>query len=193
MLIDIIFVVLMVLALFKGYSKGLIVALFSVVAFIVGIAAALKLSTIVANRLSASMSVANNWLPLVSFLIVFIIVVVAIQFGAKLIEKTFQLAMLGWANRLGGALLYMILYTILYSILLFYALNMNIIKSETIAQSATYEHIAPWGPKAINGFATLVPWFKDMFAELESFFDKVAKKAASIHTLGSSLYLSAQL
>ena len=193
MLIDVIFVVLMVLALFKGYSKGLIVALFSVLAFIVGIAAALKLSTIVANRLKESVSVANNWLPLVSFLIVFIVVVVLVQFGAKLIEKTFQIAMLGWANRLAGALLYMVLYTILFSILLFYASNMNILKAETIANSSTYAYVAPWGPKAIEGFATLVPWFKNMFAQLELFFDNMAKKVASLQAPDSFLYLTAQV
>ncbi len=46
MLIDIIVVILLVMAIFKGLRKGLIVAVFSFLAFLIGLAAALKLSTL---------------------------------------------------------------------------------------------------------------------------------------------------
>ncbi|MES2774345.1 MAG: CvpA family protein [Bacteroidota bacterium] len=178
MIIDIVFVVLMVMAVIKGFSRGLIVALFSVLAFIIGIAAALKLSAVVANRLKENISVSNQWLPVISFAVVFIIVVVLVRLGAKLIEKTFQVVLLGWLNRLGGILLFAVLYTLIFSVVLFYTQQMNLIKPETIASSATYGYIAPWGPKVIDGFGKLLPIFKDMFSDLESFFDSLAKKAA---------------
>jgi len=178
MLIDIVFVVLMVMAIIKGFSRGLIVALFSVVAYIVGIAAALKLSAVVANRLKENISVSNQWLPIISFVIVFIIVVVLVRVGAALIEKTFQVALLGWANKLAGVLLFVALYTMLLSVVLFYATEINLVKPQTIAGSYTYGYIAPWGPKTIDGFGRLLPVFKDMFSDLESFFESIAKKGA---------------
>ena len=177
MIIDILFLVIMVMAVFKGFSRGLIVALFSVLAFIVGIAAAIKLSAVVANYLKENISLSNQWLPIISFAAVFILVVILVRLGAKLVEKTFQIAMLGWVNRIGGILLFVALYTVLFSVILFYAQKINIIKTETIAASATYSYIAPWGPKTIDGFGKLIPIFKDMFSDLESFFDKLAKKA----------------
>jgi membrane protein required for colicin V production len=178
MIIDILFLVIMVMAVIKGFSRGLIVALFSVLAFIVGIAAAIKLSAVVANYLKENISVSNQWLPIISFAVVFILVVILVRLGAKLVEKTFQIAMLGWVNRIGGILLFVVLYTVLFSVVLFYAQKINIIKTETIAASATYNYIAPWGPKTIDGFGKLIPVFKDMFSDLESFFDGLAKKAA---------------
>ena len=51
MIIDIIFVILIVLALLQGYRRGLIVAVFSLISIIVGLAAAIKLSAVVANYL----------------------------------------------------------------------------------------------------------------------------------------------
>ena len=57
MMIDLIFAVLMVLALFKGFHRGLIVGLFSFVALLVGLAAALKLSTVVAGYLGDSVNI----------------------------------------------------------------------------------------------------------------------------------------
>ena len=178
MLIDIVFVVLMVMAVIKGFSRGFIVALFSVVAYIVGIAAAIKLSVVVANRISENITVSNQWLPIISFAVVFIIVVILVRLGARLIEKTFQIAMLGWLNKLGGILLFVALYTVIFSIILFYAQKINLVKPETIAGSYTYEYIAPWGPKVIDGFGKLIPVFKDMFSDLELFFENLAKKAA---------------
>lgn len=161
----------------KGYSRGLVVALFSILAFIIGIAAAMKLSAVVANLLAKSISISNQWLPIVSFVVVFVIVVLLVRLGAKLVEKTFRIVLLGWVNKLGGILLFVALYTLIFSILLFYAQKINIIRPNTIAQSATYHYVEPWGHKVIDGFGSIIPLFKGMFNDLESFFDNMAKKA----------------
>ena len=174
MLIDGIFAVLILLACIKGYQKGLIIAIFSIIAFIVGLAAALKLSAFVASRLSDSVSVSSKWLPFISFAVVFIVVVLLVRLGAKLIEKTFEMALLGWLNRIGGILLYAVLYTIILSIFLFYAEKLHLIKPATIQASQTYSFIQPWGPRVIDGFGKVIPIFKDMFADLEHFFDGIA-------------------
>ncbi len=52
MIIDIAFALLMVLAIFKGLRKGLILGIFSLLAFLIGLAAALKLSAVVAVYLN---------------------------------------------------------------------------------------------------------------------------------------------
>ena len=75
MLIDIVALVLLVIAIFKGISKGLIVALFSFLGFIIGLAAALKLSTAMAEYIGANVEVSQRWLPFIAFIVVFIIVV----------------------------------------------------------------------------------------------------------------------
>lgn len=175
MIIDFIFAALMVLAFLKGWQRGLIVALFSIIAFIIGLAAALKLSTAVAGWLGSSTNVSAKWLPFISFALVFFVVVLLVRLGGKLIEKTFQAVMLGWANRIAGILLYAALYTIIFSIFLFYAEKIQLLKPATVTSSLTYTFIEPWGPKVIDGFGAVIPLFKDMFAELEIFFDKLAK------------------
>jgi membrane protein required for colicin V production len=87
MLIDVIFFVLMLMALFKGVSKGLIVALFSLLAFFIGLAAALKLSAVVAVHLAESTNLTSFWLPIVSFLLVFFLVAFLVRMGAKWVQK----------------------------------------------------------------------------------------------------------
>jgi membrane protein required for colicin V production len=176
MLIDLIFAVLLVIAIIKGYQKGLVIALFSIIAFIIGLAAALKLSVVAATYLKDSVNISAKWLPFVAFLIVFIAVVLLIRLGGKLIEKAFQVILLGWLNRVGGIILYAVIYTIIFSIFLFYAEKLQLVQSSVIRSSQTYAFIQPWGPEVINGFGKLIPIFKDMFTELESFFGSVSNK-----------------
>ncbi|HEY9362070.1 MAG TPA: CvpA family protein, partial [Chitinophagaceae bacterium] len=155
MIIDLILAVLMVIAIFKGISKGFIVAIFSIVAFIIGLAAAIKLSAVVAVYIGDQVTVSERWLPVISFTIVFIVVIILVRLSAKLLEKTVQMAMLGWLNRLGGILFFALLYILIYSVILFYAGQLQLIKQETMEASVCYRYISPVGPKVMNGLGEI--------------------------------------
>jgi membrane protein required for colicin V production len=166
----------MVLAIIKGYRRGLIVALFSFIALVIGLAAAMKLSAVVAEHLGQAVKVSQKWLPILSFALVFLVVVLLVRLGANALQKIAETMMLGFVNRIGGILLYAALYITIYSILLFYLSQMQVFKAETLRSSVTYPFIRPWGPTAINAFGSIIPVFKDMFAQLEKFFSGVSSK-----------------
>ncbi len=176
MLIDIVFAILLITACIKGYQKGLIIAIFSVLAFVIGLAAALKLSAAVAHYLQGSVNVSARWMPVISFAVVFLAVVLLIRLGAKLVEKTFQAVLLGWVNRIGGIVLYAALYMIIFSVFLFYASKMQLISESTIKASVTYGFVQPWAPAVIDNFGKVIPLFKDTFADLENFFGNLGNK-----------------
>ncbi len=174
MIIDILFLLCILLAIVKGYSKGFIVALFSVAGFIAGLAAAIKLSAYVAGYLSEHLPNVGKWLPAVSFLLVFIGVVILVNVGAKLIQKSIELVMLGWVNRIAGILLYALLYSIFISVFLFYAVQLHILSSDTVKASFAYPYIQPLAPAVINNIGKVIPLFKDAFGQLEQFFGTLA-------------------
>ena len=176
MIIDILFVVLLVMAVIKGYSRGLIIGVFSLVALVVGLAAAMKLSAVAAAWLKDTVHVSAKWLPVLAFALVFLLAVLLVRLGAKALEKTVELAMLGWVNRIGGILFYLALYAVIFSVLLFYADKVKLLSAETIAASKTYDFIKPWGPWFINGLGAVIPFFRDMFHELEVFFTRLQDK-----------------
>ena len=175
-MIDIIFAVLIIIAIIKGFQKGLIIAIFSILSFIIGIAAAVKLSAAMARYLQNNISISIKWLPVISFAVVFLGVVLLVRLGAKLIEKTFQITMLGWVNRIGGVILYAMLYMIIYSVFLFYTEKIHLLQPSTIQSSKTFPYIEPWGPKVMDQFGKIIPIFKGMFTELEDFFSGVSNK-----------------
>ena len=145
MIIDIVFIILLALAFIRGVSRGLVVAVFSFFAMIIGVAAAMKLSFIVANWLQHSFNTGKQWLPILSFLIVLIGVILLIRWLANLIQAAVNIVLLGWLNKLGGIVLYMLIYFFVYSIVLFYLTKMNYLKAETISTSKTYALIEPFG------------------------------------------------
>ncbi len=179
MIIDIIFIVFMVMAVVKGLQRGLIIAVFSVVAFIVGLAAALKLSAVVAVWLGHSTNINVKWLPFIAFCIVFIGVVFVIRWGAKLMEKAAEVAFLGSINKIAGVLLYAVLYSVIFSVLLFYATHFTVFTQQTTEESKVYAYIQPWGPKVIDAIGYVIPVFKNVFSDLQEFFGNIGGKLAT--------------
>lgn len=174
MVLDIITLGVLILAVFKGISKGLLLAVFSLLAFVIGIAAALKLSAITANWLEGTINISARWLPLIAFLLVFIVVVILVNKIGLLLEKTMEWAFLGWVNKAGGIIFFAILYLLIYSVLLFYLGKMNIITDKQMEESTTYPIIAPWGPQGMKWVSQLVPVFKDVFEDMERFFERLS-------------------
>ena len=151
MLIDTIAAILIIMALFKGLRKGLIVALFSslsttvwllslfsFVGFVIGLAAAVKLSAVAASYIERTVEVSGRWLPFLAFMAVFVLVVFLVRLGAKLVEGAAGMMMLGWVNKIGGVILYAIIYLFIFSLILFYGLQLRVIKMETAEASATW-------------------------------------------------------
>ncbi len=143
MLIDILFLGMMAIAIFKGLRNGLIVAIFSIVGWILGIIAAFKFADVAAGYLQGSVNLSPRILYILSFIIVFLLVMLLVNLGAKLVEKTVELALLGWVNRLGGIFFYVLLYALIFSVMIYFAERVKLISEQTIATSRVYPWVKP--------------------------------------------------
>ena len=144
MLLDIIFAVILILAVIKGYQRGLIVGIIFFPCIIIGFAAAIKLSAVVAGYIGKAIKISDAWLPVISFAVVFIIVVLLVRLGANMIQKTVEISMLGWINRLGGILFYLAIYIIVYSVVLFYAEQIKLLRPATAKNPLHTVIFNPW-------------------------------------------------
>jgi membrane protein required for colicin V production len=175
MWIDLLWLFFMAMAALNGFRKGMIGAAFSFAAFFIGLAAALKLSAIVAVYLKDSFESHTAWWPVIAFILVFLVVSGLVKMAAGFVEKTLDFVMLGWINKLGGFLLYAIMYTLVLSVLLFYFDQVMHISEEVKQQSKVYAYIEPWGEWTMNALGNLIPWFKDIFRDMQEFFGKVGE------------------
>ena len=87
MTIDVLFLLFLVLAVFRGIRHGFIIAVCSALAILLGLAAAIRLSASVAGSASASTHFSSRWVPVLTFLLIFLGVVILVRLGARLVEK----------------------------------------------------------------------------------------------------------
>lgn len=134
---------MMAIAVFKGIKNGLIIAIFSIVGWILGIYAAFKFANVAMGYLKGALDMSPKTLYILSFVIVFLIVMLLVHLGARLVEKTVELALMGWLNRIGGIFFYVLLYTLIFSVMIFFAAKFKLLSDETIAASRVYPWVKP--------------------------------------------------
>lgn len=79
MALDIIGIILIILFFIRGYMKGIIVAAFSLLAIVLGAICALKLSHLLAEWLFKKGYITSGWGQLISYIILFLVVVVLVR------------------------------------------------------------------------------------------------------------------
>lgn len=173
MAIDWIYLILVILFFLRGYKKGIIISLFSIIALLVGIAAALKLSQTFVVLLSEKYPTVAKWTPIFVYIIVFLIVAWIVRLFAKFLEKSVEMAALGWLNKIAGGLLYIFLISIIFSLFLWLLTRMGTLSAKEIAASHTYSTLEPLAPKIFKEIGKVIPLFKDSFQDLSNLFGKL--------------------
>jgi membrane protein required for colicin V production len=99
--IDIVLGGLLCFGLFKGIRNGFIVELASLISYMIGIYLAVKFSYILTDFLGNDSKV----IPVIGFILTFILVVIGVRLLAKIVTKVANFAFLGLFNSLLGAVL----------------------------------------------------------------------------------------
>ncbi|RYZ55675.1 MAG: CvpA family protein [Sphingobacteriales bacterium] len=180
MIIDAIFLVCLLIFLVRGYHKGVVVAIFSVLALFLGVLGALKLSGTIAALLFDNGEKGGRWVPLLSYIIVFVLIVWLVRLGARFIQKSMDAVALGWINRLAGGLLYAFLVCVVFSSLLWLCNKTGMLRPETRDASYVYAYIEPLAPKVFAAAGAVLPFAKHVFEDLSGFFDNVNQRLPNV-------------
>ena len=172
-MLDIIGIIILAAAFFRGYKKGIVVALCSFIGILLGMLCALKLSGSLGAYLMAQGWVTSAWAQICAYALLFLGVLWLVRLLAGLIEGVLKAAMLGLVNRITGGLLYVAIGMIIWSSVLWVGNRAHLLSPETIAGSHTYEFFVPVAPWVFAHVGAVLPFAKDTFADLEHFFDSV--------------------
>lgn len=161
---------LIVIALFfiRGYTKGLIVAAFSVVAILLGIICSLKLSQTLASWMLEKGYTTSGWAPFLSYTLLFIGVVLLVRLLGKFVQRSLEGLMLGFANKMAGGLLYAIAGAVLYSSVVWITDKMHLYSPELVASSKTFNFFMWLAPWFFSAAGILLPFAKEIFQKLET-------------------------
>jgi membrane protein required for colicin V production len=85
--LDIVIFCILVLLLINGIRKGFILSLFTLIALILGVWAALHFSGFMSSFLIKIFHPTGNWLVILSYFLTFLLVVIGVIIIGKLLEK----------------------------------------------------------------------------------------------------------
>lgn len=168
--IDLLIVLLLLASIYLGYQRGLILAVFSFVSIWIGILLAFKCSALVAGWLGQRVSVSDRWLPILSFVLVLLAVVIVVRLGAKALEGMLELAELGTVNRLAGSLLYLLLTLSLCGALVLGLQWAGVLSEEDSRESLFVRGVQPILLKGFQEAGRWLPGGRDLFESLEKYF-----------------------
>jgi len=101
---DIVIIIPLLWGLYKGIRKGLIIEIATLAALVLGIWGGMHFSNFTASKIESFLDINSSYLPLISFAVTFIGIVIIVHLLARIIEKLIKAVALGFVNTLGGAL-----------------------------------------------------------------------------------------
>ena len=120
--IDIILLIVWIIAVLEGLYKGLIKQVFGILALILACYVSYHLQDLLPTALWNG-SMERGRLRIVAFIATFILVLIGVTLLGHLLDKLLKIVLLGWLNRLTGAIFGWIKWNILVVILV-YVLNL---------------------------------------------------------------------
>lgn len=103
-IIDIIILIPLIYAAWKGFRKGFIIELFMLLALLVGIYAGIHFSDWTSDLIIQHFEIKGRYLPVIAFTITFLGVAALVYMAGKMLEQVIKVVQLGLVNRIFGLL-----------------------------------------------------------------------------------------
>ena len=148
--IDIVFVIPLCWAAYKGFTKGLIVEIAAVLSLLLGIYFSIAFADTLAIWLLKKYSFSYQFAIILAFVLAFVTVVIAVYFLAKLVESLAKAIALNLINKIGGSVFsivkYMLIISVIISVFAYFHADKLVFSPENQEKSLLYkpvEKIAP--------------------------------------------------
>lgn len=141
--IDIVLIIPILWFGYKGFEKGMVISMATLLALGIGIWAGLHFSDLISDLVKKYIN--EKYEGLISFSIIFIGVVILIMLLGKVLEKGVNMAQLHILNKIGGALFgvckVLLIVSVIFMIFEGYDKKYNLIEDKTKEESLLYKPI----------------------------------------------------
>lgn len=149
-LIDIIILILLAWGAFRGFTQGFILQVVTFIALIIGVWASISFSDNMSEFLTKNMDITGKYLPVLSFVLIFILVIIIAHLIGMLLTRFIEITSLGWLNRIGGIAFGVLKMAFIVSVLLTIQNRMkekiHIISEKQIQSSLLYKPVSNLAP-----------------------------------------------
>ncbi len=166
--IDIIILIPLIYAAWKGFSKGFIIEVFTLLALFVGLYAGIHFSDYTANWLKETFEWNSPYLPTVSFTLTFLAVGAMVYFAGKMIEQVVRVVQLSLVNKFFGMLFGLI--KMLYIVSVFLILIESYDEKSDFFPETTKENSLLYKP-VVNFSVLTIPALKESTMFIKNTFE----------------------
>lgn len=167
-IVDIVILLILGIAAYKGYQRGLFVSILSVIAFLVSLGMAFILLDWGVELLGDYIEGLKGLLPYLAFVMIFGVVAVLINLGGNMVKKAMDLTLLGSFDNIGGALLGVLKWIFGASLFIWLTQSVGIeIPNNMQEQSWLFNKIQPVAPWVIDSFSEYWPFMESLFQSIK--------------------------
>lgn len=164
--IDIVLAIILTLGAYLGYKRGFLMELFFLLAIVLGIFVGFKLMGQGMEVLQREFNADKKFLPYLSFIIIFILVMVLTIFFGRRIKNSLDDTFLGKVDSVAGAVLGITKYAFCLSVILWLANSLRIkLPDSWTSGSYIYPFTAKVAERASGFLGSFIPFFKEIFRQ----------------------------
>ncbi len=164
--LDIFIVLLILFAAYRGYRSGFLMGLISLVAIILGVFGGFKLMGEGMIFLQREFNADKSVLPYLSFIAIFILIVVLVNILGKLVKASIDQTFLGTLDAGMGAILGIVKWLFMVSVVLWLLDSLEISPgNEWTGDSYLYPYVSLFATELAERTAEFLPFFKETFKQ----------------------------
>ena len=166
-IIDIILILILGYGGYKGYQTGLLIQFITFIAFIIAIVAAFNLGQLGVHKLKGWFDLNESILPVISFLIIFIGVLISIVLLGKFLTSVLHQTLFGSVDKYAGALVGILKAAFGLGCVLWLLEKSGLkIPIEYTDESFVYVWLTEYSPSVIKLLGIIIP-FEDIMVKVE--------------------------
>jgi membrane protein required for colicin V production len=166
-MIDLIFCAILIYCFYRGYSKGLVMAILSLIAYFAGVFCALHFS----KQFSEWLHWQSKFAPIISYAILFFSILILCRIIGKMIEKLLEIAQINFINKILGGIIGLLIGLMIISITSWLLFHLHIIQQAQINQSKFLQTLQPLGHVIISSAESFFPIIKNWLSSLINYFE----------------------
>lgn len=160
--IDILILIPLLFGAYKGFKKGLLMELVSLIALCLATILSFKLLEQGVELLAPYLGKNESILPYISFVLIFVLVMFLVTYMGKAIKKFMDITLVGKLDDLAGALLGALKWAFGFSILVWLTESAGLgLPQDYTQESLFYPIMVSYGPKVMDVLSMILPFAKD--------------------------------
>ncbi len=171
-LMDLVFLAILIFGGFRGYKKGIIMEVFSILALVLAVVGAFKLLDWGIVGLTEAFGKPHPFIPFLSFILLFIVIILGVNAIGKMTQKLIRMTVLGWADRSFGVVLGVFKWMFALSLVLWIFQSFLPDFSLKISEgSEFYPYIMPFSSKVLETLRPLFPFVEDFIDHISHYLN----------------------